>query len=181
MLTSKHDKIDEIILSCLVSNARMSAHDITQKLYSAGIKRSPRTILERINKLEKKGRITGYTLKTSSDNFNSHVMRLVLISFKTSNTFNKRIDVFTRYLQNAPFTAFAARTRGEYDWVNIKIFPNEKIANEESDIYRTFFGDIIEKYFAADLTIVKAPNFVHSTNYKISEFYEFCQSWTKKY
>ena len=81
--------------------------------------------------------------------------------------------MFTYYLQKAPFAAFAARTRGEYDWVNIKIFPNTKIANQESDTYRTAFGDIIEKYEAFDLTVIRAPTFIQATNYSFEEFYEF--------
>ena len=75
------------------------------------------------------------------------------------------------------FAAFAARTRGEYDWVNNKIFPNTKIANQESDTYRTAFGDIIEKYEAFDLTVVRPPAFIQATNYSIKEFYEFCKKW----
>jgi Lrp/AsnC family leucine-responsive transcriptional regulator len=88
--------------------------------------------------------------------------------------------MFTSYLQNAPFAAFAARVRGEYDWINVKIFPNTKIANQESDTYRTIFGDIIEKYTAFDLTVVKAPRFIQATNYSIEEFNEFCQKSTKQ-
>jgi DNA-binding Lrp family transcriptional regulator len=84
-------------------------------------KRTPRAILERINKLEEDGKIGGYTLKTQAKNFENTVIRLILISFKTSPIFNERIAMFTYYLQNAPFAAFAARTRGEYDWVNVKI------------------------------------------------------------
>jgi hypothetical protein len=80
-----------------------------------------------------------------------------------------------------PFAAFAARTRGEYDWVNIKIFPNTKIANQESDTYRIAFGDIIEKYEAFDLTVVRHPTFIQAMNYSIKEFYEFCEKWFRKF
>ena len=177
---NESNKINEIILSCLIKNARMSAHDISKSLKLHGIKRTPRAILERINKLEQEGRIAGYTLKTQAKNFENNVIRLILISFKTSPIFNERIAMFTYYLQNAPFAAFAARTRGEYDWVNIKIFPNTKIANQESDTYRTAFGDIIEKYEAYDLTVVRPPAFIQATNYSIDEFYDFCEKWFRK-
>lgn len=179
-MINESNKINEVILSCLIKNARMSAHDISKNLKSHGIKRTPRAILERINKLEKEGKIAGYTLKTQPKNFENAVIRLILISFKTSPIFNERIAMFTYYLQKAPFAAFAARTRGEYDWVNIKIFPNTKIANQESDTYRTAFGDIIEKYEAFDLTVVRAPAFIQATNYSIKEFYEFCEKWFRK-
>jgi DNA-binding Lrp family transcriptional regulator len=178
-LTGDIDKINEVILSCLIRNARMSSHDISRELKSHGIKRTPRSILERINKLEEEGKIPGYTIKAEPKNFENVVIRIILISFKTSPIFNERISMFTNYLQKAPFAAFAGRTRGEYDWINIKIFPNTKIANQESDTYRTTFGDIIEKYHAFDVSVVKAPEFIQATNYSLQQFYEFCGKWSK--
>jgi hypothetical protein len=38
------DKINEVILSCFIRNARLSSHDISKKLKSYGIKRTPRSI-----------------------------------------------------------------------------------------------------------------------------------------
>jgi hypothetical protein len=119
----------------------------------------------------------GYTLKTTGKNFEKVVVRLILIAFKTSPIFNERVAMFTSYLQTAPFVAFAARTRGDYDWINIKIFPNTKVANQESDTYRTMFGDIIEKYTAFDLTIVRPPAFIQAANYPVQDFYTFLRGW----
>jgi DNA-binding Lrp family transcriptional regulator len=178
-MTGDSDKINEVILSCLIRNARMSSYDISKKLKSHGIKRTPRSVLERINRLEEEGKIPGYTLKAQSKNFENAVIRIILISFKTSPAFNERIAMFTNYLQKAPFAAFAGRTRGEYDWVNVKIFPNTSIANQESDTYRTTFGDIIEKYHAFDVSVVKAPEFIQATNYSLQQFHEFCEKWSK--
>jgi DNA-binding Lrp family transcriptional regulator len=174
------EEINKIILLCLIENARISSREIHKRLKSHGINRTPRAILERINRLEKEGKIAGYTLKTQPENFEGFVIRMILISFKTSPIFNERVAMFTSYLQNAPFAAFAGRTRGEYDWINIKIFPNTKIANQESDTYRTVFGDIIDKYTAFDVTVMKAPQFIQATNYAIEEFDKFCQHWTTR-
>ena len=175
------EKINNVILSCLIENARMSAQEIHKRLKSHGINRTPRAILERVNKLEKEGRIAGYTLKTQPKNFEGLAMRVILISFKTSPAFNERVAMFTSYLQNSPFTAFAGRIRGEYDWINVKIFPNTKTANQESDTYRTAFGDIINKYTAYDVTVEKPPRFIQATNYPIEDFYKFCQHWTNSF
>lgn len=179
-MVDNSDKIDEIILSCLIENARTSSNDISKELESHGIKRTPHAVSDRINKLEKEGKISGYTLKTHPKNFENFIIRLILISFKTSPVFNEHITMFTNYLQNATFTAFAARVRGEYDWINIKIFPNTKIANQESDMYRTMFGEIIDKYEAFDLTVIKAPSFIQTINYSVDEFQEFFQNLSKK-
>lgn len=155
----------------------MSANDISKKLISHGLRRTARAVSDRINKLEKEGKITGYTLKTQPKNFENVVIRIILISFKTSPMFNEHITMFTDYLKNATFAAFTARARGEYDWINIKIFPNTKIANQESDSYRSTFGEIIDKYEAFDLTVVKAPSFIEAINYSLDEFNEFIQKW----
>ena len=174
------DDISDIIISCLTKNARMSSQQICTELRSRGIKRSARAVLERIRNLEVEGRIGGYTLKPIGKNFEKVVIRLILITFKTSPMFNERVAMFTSYLQTAPFVAFAARTRGDYDWINIKVFPNTKIANQESDTYRTMFGDIIEKYTAFDLTVVRPPAFVQAINYPVQDFYEFLHRWIKE-
>lgn len=162
--------INEIILSCLSRNARMSAREISNHLSSIHIKLSPRAVLKRIKKLENDRRIRGYTIKISSDDFSNHVMRLILISFRASKTLNSDIRRFNAYLQKAGFVALAARTRGEYDWVNIKIFPNDKLANEESDTYRTLFGHVTERYTVFDLNLVKNPDFVQPLVYKATDY-----------
>ncbi len=179
-IASIDEEINKIILSCLVENARMSSQEIQKKLKLCGINRTSRAILGRINKLEKAGRIAGYTLKNHSKNFEGFVIRITLISFKTSAAFSEQAELFTNYLQEAPFAAFAGRTSGEYDWISIKIFPNIKIANQESDIYRSVFGDIIDKYTAFDVSVAKAPEFIMATNYAIEDFDNFCREWTSK-
>lgn len=176
-MNKKAEDISEIIISCLIDNSSISSQKICEKLKSKGITRSPRAVLERIRNLEEEGKIGGYTLKPTVKNFETLVIRLILIGFKTSPIFNERVAMFTSYLQTAPFVAFAARTRGDYDWINIKIFPNTKVANQESDTYRTMFGDIIEKYTAFDLTVVRPPAFIEAANYPISNFYSFLQNW----
>lgn len=174
------EKLDQIILACLAKNARMSAQKISLELKNKGINRTSRSVLTRIHKLEKENKINGYTLRLDAKNFEGKIIRFVLISFKTSKTFNEHITTFTSYLQNAPFTAFAARTRGQYDWINIKVFPNSKIANQESDTYRTLFGNIIDQYVAYDLSPIKTPDFVRAVNYSNEEFHKFLVKWLGK-
>jgi hypothetical protein len=42
------------------------------------------------------------------------------------------------------------------------------------------FGDIIEKYTAFDLTIVRPPAFIQATNYPVQDFYDFLQNWIRE-
>ena len=170
-------RIDEIIMSCLSQNAKMSTKEIATEFRRNGIDRTERAILGRIHRLEQNGTIPGYTLKTKPQSYEGKVIRFILISFKTSKLFEERAEMFTNYLSTAPFAAFAARTRGEYDWINIKVFPNTKVANMESDSYRTLFGDVIDKYMAFDLTPIKGPDFAHAANHSKKEFYQFLETW----
>ena len=57
-----------------------------------------------------------------------------------------------KYLTEAPFVLYCGRTRGGYDWITIQCFLNEDVADEESDIYRNLFGDIIQSYEVYDFT-----------------------------
>jgi hypothetical protein len=36
--------------------------------------------------------------------------------------------------------------RGGYDWITVQIFPSLETVDEENDIYRNLFGDIIQTY-----------------------------------
>ena len=56
-----------------------------------------------------------------------------------------------KYLNDAPFVLFSGRTRGGYDWITVKSFLSNEMADEENDIYRNLFGDIIQTYEVYDL------------------------------
>ena len=60
-----------------------------------------------------------------------------------------------KYLKDAPFCDFSARSDGGVDWIELKIFNTPEQANTEADLYRTWFGDIIEDYRSYDLEISK--------------------------
>ena len=54
------------------------------------------------------------------------------------------------YLADAPFCDFSARSNGSFDWIELKFFNNVEQANAEADLYRTWFGDIIEDNWALE-------------------------------
>lgn len=93
-----------------------------------------------------------------------HVIRVVLIIFRTSQHLPMRIESLKKYLVDAPFVLFSGRTKGRYDWISIQSFESEEIADEESDICRNLFGDIIQSYEVYDFSSLKDPSF-HSPAY----------------
>jgi Lrp/AsnC family leucine-responsive transcriptional regulator len=80
-------------------------------------------------------------------------------------------------LADAPFVLFSGRTRGGYDWISVQSFLTEEMADEESDIFRNLFGDIIQSYEVYDFMPMKDPSF-HVLTHTHKEYREFLNEWT---
>lgn len=79
-------------------------------------------------------------------------------------------------MADAPFVLFSGRTRGGYDWICVQAFLSEEMADEESDIYRNLFGDIIQSYEAYDFVPMKDPSF-YPLVYTSKEYKKFLEEW----
>ena len=149
------DSIDMQILNLLISNARDSARTIAKKLSDAGIDMSERGIGKRIARLERLGIIHGYTTMVDLEQVHMPILRLVTVKFTSPKDFVARLDEMKKYLANAPYCDFSARTNGNIDWIELKFFNTHEQAQQEEDLYRAWFGDIIEDYRSYDLDIHK--------------------------
>jgi Lrp/AsnC family leucine-responsive transcriptional regulator len=88
-----------------------------------------------------------------------------------------RLEGLKKYLANAPFVLFSGRTRGGYDWICVQSFLTEEMADEESDIFRNLFGDIIQSYAVYDFIPMKDPAFGVLTH-TVREYRKFLSEWT---
>jgi DNA-binding Lrp family transcriptional regulator len=170
------DKIDELILSALSNNSKQDTLEIWDFLRGFGFDLSEDEIESRIARLEDEGVITGYTISVNTKKISRRVIRVVLVTFRTSQHLPKRIEGLKKYLADAPFVLFSGRTRGGYDWICVQSFPSEEMADEESDIYRNLFGDIIQSYEVYDFVPLKDPSF-HSLAYTEKEYKKFLDEW----
>jgi Lrp/AsnC family leucine-responsive transcriptional regulator len=170
------DNIDELILSTLTKNSKQHSREIWDFLRGYGHNLSEEEIESRIARLEEDGVITGYTISVDTTKIRRRVVRLVLVTFRTSQHLPKRLEGLKKYLINAPFVLFTGRTRGGYDWICVQTFPSEEMADEESDIYRNLFGDIIQSYEAYDFIATKDPSF-HSLAYTSKDYKKFLEEW----
>lgn len=170
------DKIDELILSALSKNSKQDIREIWDFLRGFGFNLSEDEIGSRIGRLEDEGVITGYTISIDTRKIRKRVIRVVLVTFRTSQHLPKRIEGLKKYLSDAPFVLFSGRTRGGYDWISVQSFPSEEMADEESDIYRNLFGDIIQSYEVYDFVPLKDPSF-HSLAYTDKEYKKFLDEW----
>lgn len=151
----KIDAVDRQILNLLIANARDSTRTIVKKLEGLGIEMSERGVGKRISRLEKLGIIHGYTTMVDLNQVNMPILRLITVKFTSPKDFVARLEEMKQYLSNAPYCDFSARTNGNIDWIELKFFNNHEQAQQEEDLYRAWFGDIMEDYRSFDLDIHK--------------------------
>jgi len=149
------DELDKKILNMLIANGRQSTRAITKKLAEEGTRISERGLGKRIARLEREKVILGYTAIIDMKKVNMGIPRLVTVKLSSPKNYVQRISDMKEYLTNAPFCDFSARSNGNYDWIELKFFNTLEQANMEADLYRTWFGDIIEDYQSYDLDVYK--------------------------
>lgn len=170
------DVIDRQILNLLIANARDSTRTIVKKLEGMGTEMSERGVGKRIARLEKLEIIHGYTTMVDLKQVNMPILRLITVKFSSPKDFVTRLDEMKQYLSNAPYCDFSARTNGSIDWIELKFFNNHEQAQQEEDLYRAWFGDIMEDYRSYDLDI-------HKMGWQLfdeEDFKRFIQSTCKK-
>ncbi len=149
------DELDREILNLLIANGRISVRNIVKKLVDKGISMSERGVGKRIARLERDKVILGYSTMVDLEKVNMSVPRLVTVKFTSPRDFLQRVEEMKKYLKEAPYCDFSARTNGDIDWIELKFFNNSEQAKKEEDLYRAWFGDIIENYKSYDLDIQK--------------------------
>jgi len=170
------DVIDRQILNLLIANARDSTRTIVKKLAGMGTEMSERGVGKRITRLEKLEIIHGYTTMVDLNQVNMPILRLITVKFSSPKDFVARLDEMKQYLSNAPYCDFSARTNGSIDWIELKFFNNHEQAQQEEDLYRAWFGDIMEDYRSYNLDI-------HKMGWQLfdeEDFKRFIQSACKK-
>lgn len=170
------DRIDELIISALSQDARQPTFELWDRIRGSGYNVSEEEIESRKQALEDSGVIKGYTISVDTKKLPGRIIRVDLVTFRTSQALQKRLEGLKRYLQDAPFVAFSGRTRGGYDWITIKSFLSAEMADEENDIYRNLFGDILQTYEVYDF-VPQSEASLYSMSYTEKEYQEFLKEW----
>ena len=170
------DELDKKILNMLISNGRQSTRAITKKLAEEGIRISERGLGKRIARLEREKVILGYTAIIDMKKVNMGYPRLVTVKLSSPKNYVQRLGDMREYLSDAPFCDFSARSNGSIDWIELKFFNSKEQANIEADLYRTWFGDIIEDYQSYDLDVYKFGWQL----FEEKDFHSFIQRMQKK-
>lgn len=170
------DHVDELILAALGRDAKQQVREIWDFLRDNGHSISEDEIESRIAKLEEDKIISKYTIAIDPKKIHRRIFRLVLVTFRTSQHLPKRLEGLRKYLSDAPFVIFSGRTRGGYDWIVLQAFPTEEMADEESDIYRNLFGDIIQTYESYDFNLMNEPS-LGALTLTDKEYKKFLKEW----
>lgn len=170
------DKADEIIISTLSQNSKQNTFEIWDLLKGFGYNLTEEEIESRISKLEEDGIIKKYTIVVDSKKIPNRVIRVDLVTFRTSQALPKRLEGLKKYLNDAPFVLFSGKTRGGYDWITVKSFLSSEMADEENDIYRNLFGDIIQTYEVYDF-VPQTEASLYALTYTEKEYKRFLKEW----
>jgi len=170
------DRIDELIISALSQNSRQGTFELWDFLKGFGHNIPEEEIESRKKALEEDGIIKRYTISVDSKKLPGRVIRVDLVTFRTSQALPKRLEGLKRYLNDAPFVIFTGKTRGGYDWITVKSFLSSEMADEESDIYRNLFGDIIQTYEVYDF-VPQADASLYALTYTEAEYKRFIKEW----
>ncbi len=170
------DRIDGMIISALSQNSRQSTFEIWDYLKGFGYNISEEEIESRKQMLEEEGIIKKYTISIDTKKLPGRVIRVDLVTFRTSQALPKRLEGLKKYLKDAPFVVFSGKTRGGYDWITIKSFLTSDMADEENDIYRNLFGDILQTYEVYDF-IPQSDASLYALAYTESEYRKFLKEW----
>ncbi len=171
------DKIDELIISALSQNSKQKVFEIWDFLKGFNYDLTEDEIESRISKLEEDKIIKGYTITVDAKKILHKVIRVDLVTFRISQALPKRVDGLKKYLNDAPFVLFSGKTRGGYDWITVKSFLSNDMADEESDIYRNLFGDIIQTYEVYDF-VPQTDASIYALTYTEIEYKKFLKEWT---
>jgi Lrp/AsnC family leucine-responsive transcriptional regulator len=170
------DVTDELILSALSKNAKQDLNEIRDYLNDYGYNLNTGEIETRIKTLEGEKVISGYTISIDANKVKHKLMRVVLVTFRSSQHLTTRMKVLKRFSDDAPFVLFSGRTRGGYDWITILLSSSTENADEESDIYRNLFGDIIQDFEIYDFYPANVSN-SNAFTYTSKEYTKFLGEW----
>jgi DNA-binding Lrp family transcriptional regulator len=169
------DAVDELILSALSRNSKQDTVEICDILRDYGYYLTEEEIESKITKLQDEGVIKQYTISVDIKKLR-HRIRIALVRFRVSQHLASRLEGLKKYLSDAPFVMFSGRTRGGYDWITCQAFLSEEMADEESDIFRNLFGDIIQTYEVYDFIPAREASFQAFTHTN-KEYRKFLDEW----
>ena len=151
------DKTDINILELLSRNSRSSATQISNDLLKKGISLTPRSVLNRISRLEKHEITLGYTVRLNPTLFEPKYSVLILLKFVPSFN-NDEIKKLSSILYDSPICSFATRMIGKadgFDYACQLVCDTEQQFELQLNSILDAFKNIIEQFHIYKSIIMK--------------------------
>ncbi|HUU47560.1 MAG TPA: GAF domain-containing protein [Nitrosopumilaceae archaeon] len=154
------DEIDQIILSHLGKNARISSHDIATNLQDLGYTITDRAIRQRLAKLEKNDVILGYSAILNPNVISGKINRTILLKFKLSKTTEDLTKFLIKYVEESNFCIFSCKLSGDFDWICHFVFDSIEQYDLESNNFLSRFSDLISDVRSYDSKTIKSSPYM---------------------
>jgi DNA-binding Lrp family transcriptional regulator len=163
------DEIDNMMLSYLGKNARISSREIERNLQDLGYKITERAVRYRIRKLEKSNTVLGYSTILNPSFVSQRVNRTVILKFKYSYNASTLIDRLENYVQEASFCVYSARLSGDFDWICHFVFDSIEQYELESNNFLHRFADLIADFRSYESKPAKVSTYSISDEHDMVE------------
>lgn len=164
------DEIDRMILSILGKNSRISSLQICNKLREMGYEITDRTIRQRLNKLEKRDIILGYSTILNPSIASSKVNRIILVKFKFTKDFETILGRLNKYTEESFFCIYSSHIlSGDYDWICHFVFDSNEQYELERHNFLSQFADIISDFRTYESKMIKVHPYTLFEDHEIAE------------
>jgi DNA-binding Lrp family transcriptional regulator len=155
------DEVDKIILAQIGKNARMSSLQIARTLNDMGYDITDRTIRHRLERLEKRDVILGYSAVLNPSLVSEKINRTIILKFKFSKDLKALNDRLEKYIEEAPFCLYSSRLGsgigggGDFDWICHFVFDSIDQYELESNNFLNRFAELIADFRTYESRTIK--------------------------
>ena len=139
------DEIDKTLLSELGKNARASSLQITKRLQSLGYSLTDRAVRKRLERLERRDIVVGYSAILSPRFTSEKVHRTLLLKFKHAHN-QKMLERLAAFADRSRFCTYSGRIVGDMDWIGHFTFESQRQCELEINNFLFTFEELIETY-----------------------------------
>ncbi len=175
-----NDEIDNVILSKLGRNARVSSQEIATHLQNLGYTISDRAIRQRLVRLEKNNIVLGYSAILNPSIVSQKINRTVLLKFKFTKKSQEIVRLFEKYVEESNFCIYSSRMSGDFDWICHFVFDSIEQYDLESHNFLNRFSELITDFRSYESKIIKSSPYMiygeEQGNQKKLQVYEILNS-----
>ena len=150
------DEIDNIILSQLGKNSRISSQEISKVLQNFDYSITDRAVRQRMMRLEKNNIVLGYSTILNPELVSEKVNRTILLKFKFSKKTSEMVNRLKDYSLESQFCTFAGRLNGDFDWVCHFVFDSIDQYELETNNFLNKFSELISDYRSYETNLIKS-------------------------